>query len=297
MSRKPPMIQLARRMTTPPLTVLASVLALSLLAAACSGSDSPDSAADADGVAADTEPEAAGATSEDSAEGATDDAQSSDVAVETAEADQPGDDAGDVNSSTDAATSEVAPDDSTAPDEPDASEPDTGEPDTSEPDISEDEELELELDQPESDGDRIVSDGADAINGTDLEQILPFFGITDPAEAVVCIEEEARSEGLTLDELSAGAGNGVMIAAVRCRPEPMRELFATEFGQIDSSAIAATPAQLECGFDTLLGWFPTVPLAEANDVFDGTAPDEVVDLIAKTCEMSREDANAFLNDA
>lgn len=276
------MIQLVRRMTTARLTVLAFVLALGLFATACSGSDSSDIAADTDEVADVAESEDTSTSTGDST-----DEPSADAATEP---DDGADDeaARDDGASTDAATSGLAPDDSTETDE------SAG---TDQPEPDDAEELELELDQPDSDGDRIVSDGADEVSGADLEQILPFFGITDPAEAVVCIEEEASSEGLTLDDLSAGAGNGVMIAAIRCRPEPMRELFASEFVEIDSSSLAATPAQLECGFDTLLSWFPTVPLAEADDVFDGSAPDEVIDLISETCAMSREDADAFLNDA
>lgn len=274
------MIQLVRRMTTAPLTALALVLALGLIATACSGSDSSDIAAEADDAADVAESEDTSTSSGDSTD------EPSDAAAETVDADD--DSAGDDGASTDAATSGLAPDDGTETDE------SAG---TDEPEVDDSDELELELDQPDSDGDRIVSDGADEVSGADLEQILPFFGITDPAEAVVCIEEEAKSEGLTIEDLSAGAGNGVMIAAIRCRPEPMRELFASEFVEIDSSSLAATPAQLECGFDTLLSWFPTVPLAGADDVFDGTAPDEVIDLISETCAMSREDADAFLNDA
>lgn len=130
----------------------------------------------------------------------------------------------------------------------------------------------------------------------ELAGLLTVVGVTDPDAALDCIVEEAEGEGIEVEQLLEGLSSGAMIAMFRCRPEEIREMLQSTFLDVDTSTLAATPDQLSCGFDTMVEWFPSVPLADANVAFGNDAPEELVDLIVDTCGMSREDTDIFLND-
>lgn len=269
------MIHALRRLARSHIALLGAVLSLTLLATACGGSDAT-STADAEVTESTEVPESTDAASESS------DSESGD-----ADGDDHSDDAMD-----DDAMSDDAMDDDAMDDEPDDS-------------MSEDATTSAAVDDEAIDVDSVDVDSTDDVV-TDTEvgpseeeviTLLGFMGITNPEEALECIGDEAESEGMTLETVMGGQGNAIMIAAFRCRPEEMTETISVAFAEIDSSAMSATPDQLNCGFETLVGWFPTIPLADADEVFAGDAPDEIIDLIADTCGMSREDADIFMNDA
>lgn len=142
----------------------------------------------------------------------------------------------------------------------------------------------------------IAVDGGDGIGSTDLEQMLPFFGITDPVEAAECVTDEANDAGLTVDELLA-AGDAITVAIIRCRPDQVRDAFATDFGEVESSSMAATPEQISCGLDSLMDYIGGIDLLEAEGVLQGDAPDDLVNKLADDCGMSTDDADFLLNDA
>ncbi len=253
--------------------LLCAALAFTLLATACSGSDSTTA-------------------SESDTPAATTAADSSDVSTEGSESSDSDDVGEGATPTNEAATSGLAPDTESDPDAPDAEPDETIDADSDDANDTSSESGDT-TDAPQPvEPDPIGGDPRDA-----LAQILPLFGITDTDAAIECIEREAEKDGIPLDKVTAGAGNAMMIAAVRCDPNAMREGFSQSFAEIDTSQMASTPAQLDCGLETLFGWFQTVPLTEADAVFEGDAPQEVLDLLVDTCDMSESDADFFLNDA
>lgn len=148
-----------------------------------------------------------------------------------------------------------------------------------------------------SEGGATTSETESTMGEADLAAMLPFFGVTDPAVTATCVREEAENEGMSLDTLMAGDGSSMMVAVVRCSPEEVRASFAVEFGDIDSSSIAANPGQIECAFDSMLEFIADIELAEAEGVLTGDAPDELVEKLVGDCDISSADADFLLNEA
>ena len=155
----------------------------------------------------------------------------------------------------------------------------------------------------EPDGDEPVDDDSTSTESessaaeAELEQLLPFFGITDGQAAVDCVVGEAEKDGTTVEALMASDGSPMMVAIVRCRPDQVRESLALEFSDIDSSSIAATPEQIECSFDSMLAYIADIDLLEAEGVLEGDAPDDLVNKLADDCAISTADAEFLLNEA
>jgi|GEM_PF-5638545 len=145
----------------------------------------------------------------------------------------------------------------------------------------------------EPDSDEPVDDGSTSTENessaaeAELEQFLSFFGITDGQAAVECIAAEAEGNGTTVEEIMASDGSPVMVAVVRCRPDEVRQSLASQFSNVDSSSIAATPEQIECSFDSMLDYIADIDLLGAEGVLEGDAPDDLVNKLANDCEITR----------
>lgn len=199
------------------------------------------------------------------------------------------DDAAGDGDNTDSATDDTAVDD-TAMD-------DTAVDDTAVDDTEMEDDAEQGTDSTDSSDEGATSSEDESVGDDELAAMLPFFGVTDPAATATCVREEAANEGMTIDTLMAGDGSPMMVAVVRCSPEEVRASFAVEFGDIDSSAIAANPGQIECAFDSMLEFIADIELAEAEGVLTGDAPDELVEKLVGDCDISSADADFLLNEA
>ncbi len=174
---------------------------------------------------------------------------------------------------------------------------DTAMDDTAMDDTEMEDDAEQGTDSTDSSDEGATSSEDESVGDDELAAMLPFFGVNDPAATATCVREEAANEGMTIDTLMAGDGSPMMVAVVRCSPEEVRASFAVEFGDIDSSAIAANPGQIECAFDSMLEFIADIDLADAEGVLSGDAPDELVEKLVGDCDISSADADFLLNEA
>ena len=174
---------------------------------------------------------------------------------------------------------------------------DTAVDDTAVDDTEMEDDAEQGTDSTDSSDEGATSSEDESVGDDELAAMLPFFGVNDPAATATCVREEAANEGMTIDTLMAGDGSPMMVAVVRCSPEEVRASFAVEFGDIDSSAIAANPGQIECAFDSMLEFIADIDLADAEGVLSGDAPDELVEKLVGDCDISSADADFLLNEA
>lgn len=207
-------------------------------------------------------------------------------------------DEGDTTATTAEATATNTADDAAGDgDNTDSAMDDTAMDDTAMDDTEMEDDAEQGTDSTDSSDEGATSSEDESVGDDELAAMLPFFGVTDPAATATCVREEAANEGMTIDTLMAGDGSPMMVAVVRCSPEEVRASFAVEFGDIDSSAIAANPGQIECAFDSMLEFIADIDLADAEGVLSGDAPDELVEKLVGDCDISSADADFLLNEA
>lgn len=140
-----------------------------------------------------------------------------------------------------------------------------------------------------------------ALNGSEglepapgLIEFSAQLGVPDPEGLAQCMVQEAADEGFVLTESDFGP---VFLAALRCETEIVSgQLFAPTFDQLDLSSIDVTAEQRSCTFDITIEWLRTVPLAE-SDLFAGSTPQDVVDMVVRDCGLTEEDARFIMDDA
>lgn len=116
------------------------------------------------------------------------------------------------------------------------------------------------------------------------------FPQDDIPDAIDCIEGESDAEGV---DFLAADNETFTVLLVRCRPEFLSQGAAT--GIVPPPGVDSE--QVTCTGATMLRFIGELPLAEAAEQLfrpSGLIPDEWVQGVADTCELSLEDAALVL---
>lgn len=120
--------------------------------------------------------------------------------------------------------------------------------------------------------------------------MLLSIGVSDVESTVECIVATAEDEGMTEDDLMAGTGAPVFVAALRCSDEVAEQMVASSLS-FDTTGTDLTLDDVVCVQTASLDYLKVLPLADSEDLFSTPAPpDAMIDSIVDVCGVDRDDA-------